>query len=355
MAATDFVSFANDKGQKCGDGRWRYTNDGRVELDGSFPDRSWPPEINQWRDLINEKAAKKRREYFGLKSACTGTDLRTMLKTVKPDVVFDCTLPESHVSVTLEALCQGCHVLGEKPLADSMANARRMVAAAKKARKVYAVIQNRRYTPQIKAFRDLIASRKMGDLTTLNCDFYIGAHFGGFRDKMKHVLLLDMAIHTFDAIRFISGANPVSVYCKEWNPKGSWYRHGASAVAVFEMTKGVIVTYRGSWCSEGLNTTWESDWRAVGSKGNATWDGADKLNAQVVRSRGGFFSNTGDIPVRFRKSGYTGHEAIIREFLSCVRSGKRPQTVCTDNVKSLAMVFGAIESAEKGKKVKVKA
>ena len=58
MAATDFVSFANDKGQKCGDGRWRYTNDGRVELDGSFPDRSWPPEINQWRDLINEKAAK---------------------------------------------------------------------------------------------------------------------------------------------------------------------------------------------------------------------------------------------------------------------------------------------------------
>lgn len=58
MGATDFVSFTTDKGQKCGDGRWRYTDDGRVELDGSFPDRSWPPEINQWRDLINEKAAK---------------------------------------------------------------------------------------------------------------------------------------------------------------------------------------------------------------------------------------------------------------------------------------------------------
>ncbi len=44
----------------------------------------------------------------------------------------------------------------------------------------------------------------------------------------------------------------------------------------------------------------------------------------------------------------------MREFLGCVRSGKKPQTVCTDNIKSLAMVFGAIESAEKGKKVKIK-
>ncbi len=303
---------------------------------------------------LNEKAAKRRREEFKLKSACTGTDLKAMLRTIKPDVVFDCTIPGAHVLVTVEALRQGCHVLGEKPLADSMANARKMVAAAKKTKRIYAVIQNRRYIPQIKAFRDFIASGRMGGLTTLNCDFYIGAHFGGFRDKMKHVLLLDMAIHTFDAIRLISGVDPVSVYCHEWNPKGSWYRHGASAVAVFEMTNGVVVTYNGSWCSEGLNTSWESNWRAIGSKGSATWNGADKLNAQVLRKKGGFFSNMRDVPVRFRKDGSVGHEAIIKEFLSCVRSGKKPQTVCTDNIKSLAMVFGAIESAEKGRKIRIK-
>ena len=67
-----------------------------------------------------------------------------------------------------------------------------------------------------------------------------------------------MAIHTFDMARFISGADPVAVYCKEWNPSGSWYDHDASAIAIFEMTGGIVYTYRGSWCAEGLNTTWES-------------------------------------------------------------------------------------------------
>ena len=78
-------------------------------------------------------------------------------------------------------------------------------------------------------------SGAVGPLTTVNCDFYIGAHFGGFRDRMEHVLLLDMAIHTFDQARFIMGADPVSVYCNEWNPAGSWYDHDASAIAIFEM------------------------------------------------------------------------------------------------------------------------
>ena len=58
----------------------------------------------------------------------------------------------------------------------------------------------------------------LGPLTTLHSDFYIGAHFGGFREQMRHVLLLDMAIHTFDAARLLSGADPVAVYCQEWNP-----------------------------------------------------------------------------------------------------------------------------------------
>ena len=40
---------------------------------------------------------------------------------------------------------------------------------------------------------------QIGALGILNSDFYIGAHFGGFRDEMASVLLLDMAIHTLDA------------------------------------------------------------------------------------------------------------------------------------------------------------
>lgn len=57
------------------------------------------------------------------------------------------------------------------------------------------------------------------------------AHFGGFRDKMPSPLILDMAIHHFDLARYMSGADPVAVYAKEFNPAGSWYKGDVSATA----------------------------------------------------------------------------------------------------------------------------
>jgi len=305
---------------------------------------------------INDEAAKKRKEEYGLSAAVVGTELASVLDTVRPDVVFDCTVPEAHVSVTLAALEHGCHVLGEKPLADTMENARRMVEAAERSGRVYAVTQNRRYDPNIRALREFVASGRIGEITTLNSDFYIGAHFGGFRDRMEHVLLLDMAIHTFDQARLISGSDPVAVYCKEWNPKGSWYDHDASAVCVFEMSDGLIYTYRGSWCAEGLNTAWESWWRCVCERGGVTWDGSEGFRAQAIVETGGFHSKWEDVDVPISDTEKRGsHAGLIRDFVRCIGSGDMPETVCTDNIKSLAMVFGAIESAETGRRAEIRA
>ena len=93
---------------------------------------------------------------------------------------------------------------------------------------------------------------------------------------MPHVLLLDMAIHSFDAARLFTGADPVSVYCQEWNPAGSWYDQDASAIALFEMSDGLVYTYRGSWCANGFPTKWECDWRFIGQNGTAIWDGGEQ-------------------------------------------------------------------------------
>jgi predicted dehydrogenase len=305
-------------------------------------------------DLLEDMARNQAAE-FGIHQAMVGSDLAAMLEATRPDMVFDCTVPEAHATVTLESLQRGCHVLGEKPMADSMDNARRMVAAAQSAGKIYAVIQNRRYQPEIRQLRQLVASGALGPLTTVNSDFYIGAHFGGFREQMQHVLLLDMAIHTFDAARFLTGADPISVYCKEWNPPGSWYAHGASAVAIFELSGGLIYTYRGSWCAEGLPTRWESEWRLVGQQGSARWDGGAGLAAEVVAQAAGFISEylPVSIPPNNQPEKTGGHAGLIREFVDCVRSGKTPETIGSDNIKSLAMVYGAIESAQLGKPVKI--
>lgn len=304
---------------------------------------------------MNEEAARARAADYGARDVAIDTDLQRVLDATRPDAVFDCTVPEAHAQITVTALQEGYHVLGEKPLADSMENARRSVAAAQAAGKIYAIIQNRRYDPNIRRLARTLRSGAIGPLTALNSDFYIGAHFGGFRDHMRHVLLLDMAIHTFDAARLLLEADPVAVYCREWNPAGSWYDHDASAVAVFEMSSGVVYTYRGSWCSEGLNTTWEADWRVIGQQGSITWDGAEGFRGETAAAAGDFRSEMDVLPIEpAAASDRVGaHEGIIHEFVECVQNGGTPETVCTDNIKSLAMVFGAIESAESGQRVEI--
>ncbi len=305
-------------------------------------------------DLIRDNAEQRAAQY-GLSGIRIDTDVKRALDALSPDVVFNCTVPAAHLPVALTSLEHGCHVLGEKPLADSMDAAREMVRAADRAGRILAVIQNRRFAQPIRRLRATVLSGDIGPLTTVDSDFYLGAHFGGFRDHMEHVLLLDMAIHSFDQARFITGADPISAYCHEWNPAGSWYDHGASAVAIFEMTGGLVYTYRGSWCAEGMNTSWECAWRLVGPQGSVLWDGFDRIEGQRVRATGGFISELAplDVPPYDMGAMLTGHAGVIDDFMRCVREGGVPETVASDNIKSLAMVFGAIESAQQHRPIDI--
>ena len=112
------------------------------------------------------------------------------------------------------------------------------------------------------------------------------------------MLLLDMAIHTFDSARFLVDRQPLGVFCREWEPAGSWYRQGSSAAAIFDMSENAVFTYAGSWCADGLRTSWESAWRIVGEKGTLTWDGFADIRAEV-RSGGreGLFDNVEPVEV----------------------------------------------------------
>ena len=324
--------------------------------------RAWLKTITQIEGLdlaaavdLDVSAAQERVDEYDLTATAVSTDLEDVLERFTPDIVFDCTVPGAHYPVTLAALQHGCHILGEKPLADSIDHARAMVAAAEEADRIFAVMQNRRYDANIRRLKAFLESGMLGRLTTVNCDFYIGAHFGGFRDHMEHVLLVDMAIHTFDAARLIMNADGQAVYCAEWNPPGSWYDHDAAAVAIFDMSDDLVYTYRGSWCAEGLNTTWESRWHIIGENGSLIWDGAEGFEAEVVAERRGFRSEMRRVEVPSLagplKDG--GHDGAIREFVTCVRTGRVPETVASDNIKSLAMVFGAVASAETGRKVAI--
>jgi len=301
---------------------------------------------------IYESAALRLKNQFQLQCELF-TDLETALKSTSPSIVFDITIPQSHYSVSTLALQYGCHVFSEKPLAEQLEQCKEIVALSNKLGRTHAVMQNRRFDPNIRALRNLIDYDIIGKVEMLHADFFIGAHFGGFRDEMEHPLLVDMAIHTFDQARYISQADPVSVYCHEFNTDSSWYKGNASAICIFEMSDGSVYSYRGSWSTEGATTSWEGNWRVNGSKGTIIWDGQSAPYAEVVQtsSETEFIQASERINSTIQSPKYTFHKGCLAHLFQAIENNTVPETVCSDNLLSMAMVFAAVQSAKTNKKV----
>jgi len=244
-------------------------------------------------------------------------------------------------------------VLGEKPLADTIENAIKMVEKSNITGKSYFVMQNRRFLKNIRAYKNILQGGYIGELGFLTANFFLGPHFGGFREVMDSPLILDMAIHTFDQARFISGSDPISVYSHEFNPCGSWYKGDASACCIFEMSNNTVFSYNGSWCAIGNQTSWESEWRAMGSKGSAMWDGKNVpfYESVVNNEEDKSMSKVERIIPEFQWESEKGHEGCINEMLLALRENRPAETDCNDNIKSLAMVMAAIKSSKEGRKI----
>ena len=304
---------------------------------------------------LNIDAAEKAAEDVGLDVGLCHDSLEKAIEAIDADFVVDVTVPEAHCPVTLTALAAGRPVVGEKPMAESMESARRMVAAAERSGKLYMVSQSRRYNPIHVSTQRLIQAGPIGDITTVNCDFYLGCHFGGFRDEMDSPLILDMAIHHFDLCRFLTGCDPVAVYAHEFNPKGSWYRGDVATTAVFEMSNGVVFTYRGSWCAEGCHTSWNGDWRIVGTDGTILMEQDQPPKGQRVKdpSQEAFNLDLVDIGAEPAEIDGENIAGSLNEFLDYLEGGPVPQGECHDNIKSLAMVFAAIESSQSRQRVQI--
>jgi len=305
---------------------------------------------------LNIDVANQKKEHYDLK-ANTYSNISEALEKEDANLVFDITIPEAHYDTVTKALEAGCDVFGEKPMADTLENAEKMIECANRTKREYFVMQNRRYLPQLYGLKNFLESKKLGDVGQISTNFQLNPHFGGFREEMESPLIADMAIHPFDVARFITGKNAVSVYCHEFNPSWSWYKGDANAVCIFEMEEGVVFDYRGSWCANGLNTSWESQWRVACEKGAVYWDGADGLYYDAIpremTKEGWIPSGAGNpslIPIPPFVMAHTGHEACIEEMFDALQNGTRPQTDCRDNINSIKMVYKAMESS-RAKKV----
>ena len=319
--------------------------------------RAWGRAVNDnpgvelvgWVDVVEERA-HEAVEALAVAGVAVEGDVGAALTSLSPDFVVDVSVPEAHYEVTATCLQKAVPVLGEKPMAATMEEARQLVELSEQCSTLFVVSQNRRYNSGLAAFRELVATR-LGDAGQLNAEFYRAPHFGGFREEMESPLLLDMAIHTFDAARYVTGADALSVACSEFNPPWSWYKGAASAVAEFEMTGGLRFSYQGSWCAEGFETSWDSAWRAVGPWGSALWDGAGNPTAEVRPDGGSSDTESVEAPaVAIPARGIAGS---LADFVRSLRTGEAPMGECHDNIRSLAMVFAALESSRTGRRVAV--
>lgn len=300
-----------------------------------------------WADLYTDRVAEGI-ESLGLSGVSVEAGVEAALDRLAPDFVVDVTVPEAHYPITRYCLEHGVPVLGEKPMAANLKEARSLVEVSERTSTLFVVSQNRRYNRGLASFRSLVTER-LGGIGQLNAEFYRAPHFGGFREEMDSPLLVDMAIHTFDAARYVIGASPVSVVCTEFNPPWSWYRGAASAVVEFELSGGAHFSYQGSWCADGLETSWDSSWRAVGALGSATWDGAG-LPVAEVRGHDGTIVAVEGSPVAISGEGIAGS---LADFINALRSKTAPMNECHDNLQSFAMVMAALESSRTGRRVAI--
>ena len=290
--------------------------------------------------------ARRTLAELGIDRVTVGASVTEVAEQVDAQAVVNVTVPVAHHPVTTEALFLGLPVLSEKPIAPTVAQALSLAAAAETTGQLLMTSQSRRYYRSLQEFRQQV--RSIGQVGILTTEFFVAPRFGGFRDEMPYPLLVDMAIHPFDVARYLLGANPVSVYCESFSPAWSWYAGDAATTAIFEFADGTRYTFTGSWCSGGLETSWNGSWRASGSSGTATWNGEDSPLAA------GFVENaTTPSIVATDAAGPEVIAGALAEFISALRTGEAPSGEVHSNVFSLAMVEAAVRSAQTGARVAI--
>lgn len=289
-------------------------------------------------DTANEALADK-----GLTGVVVGTSVGEVAAATGAHAVVNVTVPVAHHPVNVEAMFAGLPVLCEKPAAPTVAQSLSLAASAEASGQLLMISQSRRYFNSLAQLKAVTAG--LGDIGVITTEFFKAPHFGGFREEMDHVLLVDMAIHPFDAVRHLTGQEPVSVYCEEFNPAWSWYKADAAATAIFEFAGGLRYVYSGSWCADGAETSWNGQWRVNGARGTALWDGDHAPTAE------GLDGAALEIP-----AAAGGPEQIagsLAVFVAAVRSGVVPDGEIHSNIHSLAMVEAAVQSAESGQRVRI--
>jgi UDP-N-acetyl-2-amino-2-deoxyglucuronate dehydrogenase len=140
-------------------------------------------------------------------------DHRDLLDAVRPDVVHICTPHNQHASLAIDCLDRGVNVIVEKPLAHTIAEGQRLIAAAERSTAKIAVCFQNRYNTTSHAMHALLTSGDLGRVLGgsfavvwhRSADYYLSRPWRGTWDGGGGGLLMNQAIHTVDLLQWLMG------------------------------------------------------------------------------------------------------------------------------------------------------
>ena len=141
------------------------------------------------------------------------SDYETALHETKPDAVCISTYPDTHESFALMAFAQGCHVFMEKPLADTVAGAKRVMEAAQKAGKKLVVGYILRHHPSWEKFVEIAQTLGKPLVMRMNLNQQShGSMWTVHRNLMKSLSpIVDCGVHYIDVMCQMTRAKPLQV------------------------------------------------------------------------------------------------------------------------------------------------
>lgn len=249
-------------------------------------------------DIVVEKAHKAAAQYGG-SDAKVYENYRDLLQDASIDVVHVCTPNDSHAEITIAALEAGKHVMCEKPIAKTAADARRMVETAKRTGKKLTIGYNNRYRADSQYLKSVCESGELGEI------YYAKAHairrravptWGVFLDEEKQGggPLIDIGTHALDlALWMMNNYEPKVVLGSTYhklshrenaaNAWGPWdpakFTVEDSAFALITMKNGATIVLESSWALNTLDVK-EAKVTLHGTEGGADMEKGLRLNGE---------------------------------------------------------------------------
>jgi predicted dehydrogenase len=293
------------------------------------------------------------------------TSAEELIASDAVDVVHVCTPNVLHFPLCRAALCAGKHVVAEKPLCTSFADAEVLLRLAEERGLIHALCHGYRYYPMIQALRELISRGQLGRVKALSgvwlCDELLAIGAGHWmldpQQMGPSLTLADVGVHWWDLVEHVTGTPIVEIMCETRAMRPAANAGEDTAMLIARLDGGAMASATICQVAPGHRNTLAVE--VVGEHASAAWNirGAEIL---TVRELGGgskvlerASSATAEIGVEaFLPRGQPeGHSDALRALFDRVydriggRGSGRDYPTFADGVRGLSVLDAALRSA----------